>query len=105
MSEWEVKEWHTHAVMDTRKITIKVHDSNRISHEFQREDNRSLDDLVGAIHPRFNNPHWDIVNVKRVDEKPFWIEDRGHCSFITQYDPDRDIRLSLRVRFNTLERT
>jgi hypothetical protein len=100
----EVREWFTYAAMETRKMTIKVHDTNHVSHELQIESDRPLSDLITLLCSRFGILEWHSVVIRRSDSKPFWIEDRGQYTITTQYDPDRDIRPSLRGRFDTLER-
>jgi hypothetical protein len=95
MDEREVVEWRTYAAMETKKITIKVYGTNSVVHEIQIEGDRSQADLVTVIHFKFDIPIRDSIRVKRVDDKPFWVDDRGQYSFITQHHLDKDTRPSL----------
>jgi hypothetical protein len=64
-----------------------------------------IEDLKALIIVRHHIPEWDKISVKRADDHSFWIEENGHYTVITQYDPERDGRLTLNARNDTLDMT
>jgi hypothetical protein len=39
-----------------------------------------------------------VISIKRSDDQPFWIEDKGDYTVETRYDPDLDTGFSCRIR-------
>jgi hypothetical protein len=74
---WEIMEGHTYAALETRKMTVKVHDENRVVREIQVEGDRSLANPITLVRSKFDIPAWNSVRAQRIDGKPFSIGDRG----------------------------
>jgi hypothetical protein len=61
-------------------------------------------DVLISWCTRASTPRHKLI-IRRSDDKPFWIEDKGQPTLLIQYDPDSDTRLSIRVRFDTPDQT
>jgi hypothetical protein len=39
--------------------------------------------VITLVHGKFDVPDWHRVTIKRVDDKPFWIEEKGQYMLAT----------------------
>jgi hypothetical protein len=51
--------------------------------------NSTLDEACAAYKTKWNLPDWDEVTLKRADDAPFWVEEKGEYSATVRYDPDK----------------
>jgi hypothetical protein len=90
LDTWEIMEGHVCETPETRKMTIKVMDTDHRVHELKIRGDSSLKEIQDAMRIRGSSTAWNRLIVKTVDGKPFWIEDKSQHTVTTQYDPDVD---------------
>jgi hypothetical protein len=73
--------------------------------KFTIEGDKSLDEVTEQLRANWGLEPWIDITITRVDKKPFWIEEKGEYTVITQYNPDRDPRPECTVRVDLADRT
>jgi hypothetical protein len=63
--------------------------------------NSTLDQACIAHRTKWNVPDWDEVTIKRADDRPFWVEEKGEYTATVRYDPDKDPRSRCSVKIVT----
>jgi hypothetical protein len=91
--------------METRKMNIKLHDTDGHAHDFQIEGDKSLPELQEMVRTRLKVTVWDRIVIQRQDGKPFWIEEKRNYASALRYDSDFDTRLEIDVRLDIVDRT
>jgi hypothetical protein len=98
LSTWEIRAGFRYDVIETKKMYINLHDTDWKVHKLQSEGDRSLEEVAGF-------PAWNKVIIQRQDGQPFWIENKAHCTLVTQCDPNSDPRQLVSVRIDATDRS
>jgi hypothetical protein len=100
LDAWSVRAGHVYAVMERRKMQITLDDVKGQPHRIQIEG-----DISRLLRTEWRLQPWIRITVKRADNKPFWVEDKGDYSVVTQYDRSLDLRPEITVRVDLVDRT
>jgi hypothetical protein len=64
-----------------------------------------IEDMKELSRRQWNLEPWVDITIKRKDDKPFFLQDKAKYSVITQYDPNRDPRLEIKLRIDPSDRS
>jgi hypothetical protein len=91
----------TYWVAEERQMDIYVSDTAHSRTHLKIAGNSTLDQACTALRTRWNLPVWDEITLKRADDAPFWVEDKGEYTAVVRYDPDKDPRPRCTIKIVT----
>jgi hypothetical protein len=102
LSAWEIRAGFMYWVAETRIMETWVTDTAHGRVHLKLPGNSTLDQACEAYRTKWNVPDWDEVTLKRADDAPFWVEEKGEYTATVRYDPDKDPRPRCSVKIVTL---
>jgi hypothetical protein len=104
MDAWSVRPGFTYAVLEKRKMTMHLHDVKGQVHKLSILGDKSLLEVEHQLRSDWCLEPWIKITVAQSDKTPFWIEDKGEYTVVTQYDPSLDPRAECTVRIDLIDR-
>jgi hypothetical protein len=86
-------------------MTIKVLRDGQKTFDVKVAGPDSIGDVAAKISRQLKLPPWEQVRLRRVDGKPFWLENGGKYQMLQEYEDEADTRLKLMVRYDAPDRT
>jgi hypothetical protein len=77
LDDFEVRAGFVYWVAESRQMTINVSDAPTSRVKLQLAGDSSLEETCELYRQKTNKPIWDDITIKRADDAPFWIEDKG----------------------------
>jgi hypothetical protein len=105
LDAWEIRAVCTYDVRETRKLTLKCQKLDGSKFTISLPGTAEIEDMKEACRRKWNFEPWISVTIKREDDKPFFLQDGAKYSVITQYDPDLDPRLEIKLRIDLSDRS
>jgi hypothetical protein len=105
LDTWGVRAGYVYAVMETKKMTLHLHDVSGQVHHVQIEGDKSLTDLCNQLRVMWGFDPWITITVARMDKHPFWVENKGEYTVVTQHDPNLDPRPLCTIGVDLIDRT
>jgi hypothetical protein len=98
LDHWEVRAGFTYWVAETRQMEININGTAHNKTRLKISGNSTLDQTCVALRDKWNLPELDEITLKRADDAPFWIEEKGEYTSVVRYDPDKDPRPKCSVK-------
>jgi hypothetical protein len=86
-------------------MKLSVTDVHGKKYTVELAGNEAVEDVQDEFRRQWHSPPpWVRITVKRVDDKPFFIEDEARYSVVTEYIPEDDPRLEVQLRIDLTDR-
>jgi hypothetical protein len=92
LDRWEIRPSFTYWVAETRQMEISITDTAHGKTKLKVPGNATLESTCEIFKSKWNTPDWDEVSIKRADDAPFWVEEKGEYVVTVRYNPDKDPR-------------
>jgi hypothetical protein len=101
LDHWEIRAGFTYWVAEDRQMDIYISDTAHNRTHLTVPGNSMLEQVCVALRNKWNLPAWDNITLTRKDGAPFWVEEKGECAAIVQYDPNKDPRPKCTIKVVT----
>jgi hypothetical protein len=92
LDAWAVRAGFTYWVVETRQMGINITDTAHGRSRLKVPGNATIESTWEILRDKWNTPAYDHIMIRRADDTPFWIEDKGDYVVTITYDASLDTR-------------
>jgi ribonuclease HI len=98
LDDWEIRAGFVYWMAENRQMEMHLTDTKAHKFRIKLAGDSSLDDAIELFRQNNHTPIWDEITIRRADDAPFWIEDKGHYLVEIMYKPEKDTRPKCNIK-------